>query len=55
MGVFYLEIIRSMKDKDYEVHNHITIEAGNYIHKQIEIINGKTFMRIKQRKLVEAI
>jgi hypothetical protein len=48
-----MEIIRTIKDKDYEQLNHIKIEAGNYIHKQIETINGRTFMRIKQRKLIE--
>jgi len=49
-----LEITKIVKDKDYELHNHIKIEAGNYVHKQIETINGKTFMRIKQRKLFES-
>ncbi|MGV8150943.1 MAG: hypothetical protein ACP5NV_04400 [Candidatus Woesearchaeota archaeon] len=46
-----MEIIKTIRDKDYELQNHIRIEAGNYIHKQIETINGKTFMRIKQRKI----
>lgn len=46
-----MEITRTVKDKDYEVQNHIKIEAGNYIHRQIETINGRTFMRCKQRKL----
>ncbi len=52
--MFQLEIIKTVKDKDYELHNHIRIEAGNYIHKQIETINGRTFMRIKQRRLFES-
>lgn len=46
-----VEIIKTVKDGDYEIHNHITIEAGNYIHKQIEKIDGKVFMRMKTRKL----
>ncbi|MEM4637740.1 MAG: hypothetical protein QXK76_01780 [Candidatus Woesearchaeota archaeon] len=48
-----MEIIKTIKDKDYEIHNHIKIESGNYIHKQIEKNNGRIFMRIKQRKLIK--
>jgi len=50
-----LEITKTIKDRDYELKNHIRIEAGNYIHTQIETINGRTFMRSKQRRLVEVI
>ncbi len=48
-----MEIIKTVKHDGREVHDHVKIEAGNYIHKQIETINGKTFMRIKTRKLFE--
>jgi hypothetical protein len=48
-----MELIRTFKDKDYEVQNHIKIEGGNYIHRQVETKGGKTYMRIKQRKLFE--
>lgn len=49
-----MEITKTIKDRDYELHNRIKIEAGNYIHTQIETINGKTFMRSKQRRLFES-
>ena len=45
MGVFNLDFSESEK-KDY-----ITIEGNMYIHKQIEIRNGITFMRMKKRLL----
>jgi hypothetical protein len=48
-----MEIIKTVKDNGYELTNHIKIEAGNYIHKQIETRDGKTFMRIKTRRLFE--
>lgn len=48
-----MELIKTFKDKDYEQTDHIKIEAGNYIHKQVETVNGKTFMRLKQRRIFE--
>ena len=50
-----MEIIKSIKDKDYELHNHIKIEAGNYTHKQIEKKDGKIYMRMKMRKMLSRI
>ena len=52
-GGVLMELIKTFKDKDYEIQNHIRIEGGNYIHRQIEKKEGKTFMRLKQRKLFE--
>ncbi|HIH31320.1 TPA: hypothetical protein HA235_01305 [Candidatus Woesearchaeota archaeon] len=48
-----MEIIKTIRDNNYEQVNHIKIEAGNYTHRQIETKDGKTYMRIKQRRLFE--
>jgi len=48
-----LEIIRTIRDKDTEITNHITFENGRYIHKQIEKVDGKVFMRIKARRMID--
>ena len=46
-----MELIKTFKDKDYEIENHVKIENGTYTHRQIEKIDGKVFMRVKTRKL----
>jgi hypothetical protein len=51
--VFIVEIIKTIRDGNNEIQNHIKVERGNYIHKQIEKRDNLVFMRIKQRKLVE--
>ena len=48
-----MELIKTFKDRDYEVENHIRIDGGTYTHRQVERKDGKTFMRIKSRKLFE--
>ncbi len=48
-----MEIIKTVRDGDDEIENHIRLENGLYTHKQIERVGGKVFMRIKQRKLYE--
>ena len=40
-------------DNDNSMENHVKIEAGNYVHRQIEKRNGLVFMRVKSRKLFE--
>ena len=48
-----MEIIKTIKDENSEIENHIKINAGSYIHKQIEKRDNKIFMRIKSRKIFE--
>ena len=50
-----MEIVGSFRDEGYEIENHIRIEGNNYIHRQIEKKGGKTFMRLKQRKLFQVL
>jgi hypothetical protein len=50
-----MEIIKTIKEGNNEVHNHIKIERGNYIHTQIEKVNGKVFMRLKTRKIFDLV
>lgn len=46
-----MEIIKTIREGNNEIQNHISIKEGNYIHKQIEKRNNLVFMRIKTRKL----
>jgi hypothetical protein len=48
-----MELIKTYRDGNDEIENHIKIENGIYTHRQIEKIDGKVFMRIKSRKLYE--
>jgi hypothetical protein len=48
-----MELIKTFRDGNDVVENHIRFENGRYTHKQIEHIGGKVFMRIKTRKLIE--
>ena len=50
-----MEIIKTVKEGDMQIENHIKVENGIYTHRQIEKIDGKVFMRIKSRRLVEVI
>jgi len=50
-----MELIKTFRDGNDEIENHIKIENGIYTHRQIEKIDGKVFMRIKSRRLVEVI
>lgn len=50
-----MELIKTYRDGNDEIENHIKIENGIYTHRQIEKIDGKVFMRIKSRRLVEVI
>ena len=48
-----MEIIKTVRDGNTEVENYIRIENGMYTHRQIEKIDGKTFMRCKSRKMFD--
>lgn len=48
-----MEIVNTISEGSNSVENHITIEKGNYIHKQIEKRNDKIFMRMKTRRIYE--
>ncbi len=50
-----MEIIKTIRDGNNSVENHIKIENGNYVHRQIEKINGRVFMRVKSRKIFEIL
>ena len=50
-----MEITRTVKDGNMEIQNHIKIEGGNYIHRQIEKRDNLVFMRIKSRKIFEQV
>lgn len=50
-----MELIKIFRDGDTEIENHITLENGMYKHRQIEKCGGRVFMRIKQRKIIQAI
>ena len=51
--MLFMEILKTVREGDRELQNHIRIERGNYIHKQIEKRGELVFMRIKSRKLFE--
>ena len=48
-----MEIIKTVKEGDMQIENHIKVENGFYTHRQIERIGDRVFMRIKQRKLAD--
>ena len=50
-----MELIKTFRDGNKEIENHIKIVDGMYTHRQIEKVGGKVFMRIKQRRLYERL
>jgi len=48
-----MELLNRFSSRGYEIENSISIKGRNYIHKQVEKKDGKVFMRMKTRKLVE--
>ena len=55
LGDDEMELIKTFRDGNKEIENHIKIVDGMYTHRQIEKVGGKVFMRIKQRRLYERL
>ena len=49
-----MEITKTVRDGNTEVENYIRVEDGVYTHRQIEKIDGRVFMRIKTRRIIES-
>jgi hypothetical protein len=48
-----MELLNRFSNGGYEIENHISVKGGNYIHRQVEKKDGRIFMRMKTRKLLE--